>query len=142
MRKKLIMLTAMMLVIFSMATVANAAIFSSKYISYYYANAKAHTGGLIVVAIDINATDTMNKVGAQTIIMQEKSPGSSNWNSIDTLTSDDYSNMMATNSYQHAADIYYYGATPGYQYRAKVYFYAEKGGYDTGEYITPSVTAR
>ncbi len=142
MRKKILIMTCMVLILFSTATIANATIKASEYIISCYANAKAHSGGLIVVSIDINATSEMNTVGVQTIIMQERASSSSSWKSVDTITSDDCDNMLITNSHQHATDIYYYGATPGYQYRAKVYFYAEKGGYDTKEYITPGVTAR
>ncbi len=141
MRKKMIMLAAMALVIFSLAAVANATIFSSKYIYDCYANCKAISGG-ITISIDITATDTMSVLGAQTIIVQERASSSSSWTSIDTLSSDDYDNMLITNSRKHNANINYYGTTPGYQYRAKVYFYAEKGGYDTHEFITAGVTAK
>ena len=67
MRKKMIMLAAMTLVIFSLAAVANAAIFSSEYISSCYANCNAISGG-ITISINIRATDTMSVLGAQTII--------------------------------------------------------------------------
>lgn len=135
MRKK-VFIGLLLMVFFSITTIANAAITSSEYISNCYAQIATYPGGRVTVSFDIRATDTMDVLGAQTIIIQEKAPGSSRWNAVATLSSDDYSNMLGYNRRSYASDVSYYGGQSGYAYRAKVYFYAEKGGYDTAEFIT------
>ena len=134
MRKKLF-IGLLLMVFFSMTVIANAYVRSSEYISDCYAKIATYSGGRVTVSFNISGTDTMDVLGAQTIIIQEKAPGSSRWTSVATLSSDDYSNMLAYNRRFHSADVSYYGGRSGYSYRAKVYFYAEKGGYDTAEYI-------
>ena len=134
MRKK-VFIGLLLMVFFSITTIANAAITSSEYISNCYAQIATYSGGRVTVSFDIRATDTMDVLGARTIIIQEKAPGSRNWSSVATLSSDDYSNMLAYNRRSHNSDVSYYGGQSGYSYRAKVYFYAEKGGYDTKEFI-------
>ncbi len=134
MRKKFF-IGLMLMAFFSIAGIANAAITSSEYISDCYAKVATYPGGRVTVSFDITATSTMDILGVQTIIIQEKAPGSSRWSSVATLSSDDYSNMLAYNRRFHSADVSYYGGRSGYSYRAKVYFYAEKGGYDTKEFI-------
>lgn len=135
MRKKLIALLMMFTVIFSMTAVANAALFSSEYISNCYAAAEVSSNGRVTVSYDIRATGVMNVLGAKTIIIQEQAPGSSSWTSVATLSCDDYPNMLGYNRRYYDSDVYYSGKS-GYSYRAKVYFYAEKGGYDIREFIT------
>ena len=134
MRKKLF-IGLLLMVFFSMTVIANAYVRSSEYISDCYAKIATYSGGRVTVSFNISGTDTMDVLGAQTIIIQDKAPGSSRWTSVATLSSDDYSNMLAYNRRFHSADVSYYGGRSGYSYRAKVYFYAEKGGYDTAEYI-------
>lgn len=136
MRKRLIALIMMFVVIFSMSTVANATFFASEYINSCYAYTDVSSNGRVRVSFDINATGVMDVLGVQTIIIQEQAPGSNRWSSIATLSSDDYSSMLAYNKKDYASEVSYYGGKSGYSYRAKVYFYAEKGGYDTKEFIT------
>lgn len=136
MKKRLITMLIMFTIIFSMSAVANAAIFSSEYISDVYAYTSVNSNGRVNVSFDIRATGTMDVLGAQTIIIQEQAPSSTRWTSIATLSSDDYSNMLKNNVSHYGSEVSYYGAKSGYSYRAKVYFYAEKGGYDTKEFIT------
>lgn len=136
MQKRLITMLIMFTIIFSMSAVANAAIFSSEYISDVYAYTSVNSNGRVNVSFDIRATGTMDVLGAQTIIIQEQAPSSTRWTSIATLSSDDYSNMLKNNVSHYGSEVSYYGGKSGYSYRAKVYFYAEKGGYDTKEFIT------
>ncbi len=134
MRKKLF-IGLLLMAFFSIAAIANAAITSSEYISDCYAQIATYSGGRVTVSFSITATSTMDILGVQTIIIQEKAPGSSRWTSVATLSSDDYSNMLGYNRSFYDSNVSYYGGRSGYSYRAKVYFYAEKGGYDTAEYI-------
>ena len=134
MRKRLF-IGLLLMAFFSMAAVANASVRSSEYISDCYAEIATYSGGRVTVSFDITATRTMDVLGVQTIIIQEQAPGSRNWSSVATLSSDDYPNMLGYNRSGYASSVSYYGGKSGYSYRAKVYFYAEKGGYDTEEFI-------
>lgn len=133
--KKKIFIGLLLMMFFSMVAIANAAITASEYISDCYAKVATYPGGRVTVSFDITATSTMDILGVQTIIIQEKAPGSRNWSSVATLSSDDYSNMLGYNRSFYDSNVSYYGGQSGYSYRAKVYFYAEKGGYDTKEFI-------
>ena len=135
MKKKIVVTVLFLVAFFSMAAVANAAVLSSQYIDSCDAQVERF-GNEIKVAFNIRGLNIMNVIGAQTIIIQEKAPGSTRWTSIETMTSYDYPNMLSCNTRQYNSSISYYGAKSGYSYRAKVYFYAEKGGYDTVEFIT------
>lgn len=134
MRRKLFF-GLLLMAFFSIAAIANAAITASEYISDCYAQIATYSGGRVTVSFSITATSTMDILGVQTIIIQEKAPGSSRWTSVATLSSDDYSNMLGYNRSFYDSNVSYYGGRSGYSYRAKVYFYAEKGGYDTKEFI-------
>lgn len=133
--KKKIFIGLLLMMFFSITAITNAAITSSEYISNCYAQIATYSGGRVTVSFNIRATGTMDVLGAQTIIIQEKAPGSRNWSSVATLSSDDYPNMLGYNKSDHDSYVSYYGGQSGYAYRAKVYFYAEKGGYDTKEFI-------
>ena len=138
MRKKSFILALILLAMFFTTSIANAVIMSSQYINSYGA-AAGRSGNKITVTFDITGKTTMDVIGAKTIIIQEKASGSSSWNAVATLTSDNYSNMLGYNKRDQMSSVYYYGAKEDCSYRAKVYFYAEKGGYDTREYITDPV---
>lgn len=134
--KKKIFIGLLLAAFFSMAAIANASIYASEYISNCFARTAVYDNGRVTVSFYITATRTMDVLGAQTIIIQEKAPSASSWTSVATLSSNDYSNMLGYNRGSYDSSVSYYGGKSGYQYRAKVYFYAEKGGYDTAEFIT------
>jgi len=138
MRKKIILVSVLLMTFLGIASIANASITASEYISDYMADTAVSSSGKITVTFDINGTKTLDVIGVQTIIIQEKASSSSTWRTFATLSSDDYPNMLRYNSTGNTGTVNYYGAKSGYYYRAKVYFYAEKGGYDTAEYITPA----
>ncbi len=135
MRKNIALMALILVCIFSMATVANAAVFSSKYIQEVLADTTVDSQGTVNVAFKIVGTTIMDVIGVKTIIVQEQAPGSSQWTAVATYNAANYSNMLRNDSSAHTSSISYSGAKSGYSYRAKVYFYAEKGGYDTVEYI-------
>jgi len=136
MRKKFMLVAILSIICFGMTSIANASVTASEYISDYMAAINVSSSGKITVTFDINGTKTLDVVGVQTIIIQEKAPSSSTWRTFATLSSDDYPNMLSYNTNGNIGTVNYYGARSDCYYRAKVYFYAEKGGYDTAEYIT------
>ena len=138
MKKKIALISLILILVFSLTTVANASMYSIAYISDCAAQ-MARSSGRVTVTFDIKGKDTMDVVGAQTIIFQEKAPGSTQWTAVATMTSDDYPSMLSYNTRHHISTLSYSSAKSGYSYRAKIYFYAEKGGYDTKEYITSAV---
>ncbi len=134
--RKNIALTALLLVfIFSISAVANAAVLSSEYIREVLADTTVDSQGTVNVSFRIYGTNKMDVLGAKTIIVQEQAPGSSQWTAVATYSAENNSNMLKYNTSMHSSSISYSGAKSGYSYRAKVYFYAEKGGYETLEYI-------
>lgn len=138
MKKKIALISLILILVFSLTTVANAAMYSSAYISDCAAQAQ-RSSGKVTLTFDIVGKEVMDVIGAQTIIFQEKAPGSTQWTAVATMTSDNYPSMLSYNTRQHISSVYYSSAKSGYSYRAKIYFYAEKGGYDTKEYITSAV---
>lgn len=133
--KKKIVIGLLLMALFSIPAITNAAVTASEYIYDCYAQVATYANGRVTVSFNIRATGTMDVLGAQTIVIQEKAAGSNSWTAVATLSSDDYPNMLTYNKASHATDVSYYGGQSGCSYRAKVYFYAEKGGYDTAEYI-------
>lgn len=135
MRKKIILTALLLMFIFSISAVANAAVLSSEYIREARANTTVNSQGTVNVSFRIYGTNKMDVLGAKTIIVQEQAPGSSQWTAVATYSAENNSNMLKYNTSMHSSSISYSGAKSGYSYRAKVYFYAEKGGYETLEYI-------
>lgn len=135
MKKKIALILLTLLVLFNIATVANAAIYASEYINDYFAQIK-RSGNKITVAFDISCKDTMDQIGAQTILIQERQADSTSWTTVATYSYTNYPDMLGQDDDYYRSSVYYYGAKDDCRYRAKVYYYAEKGGYDTAEYVT------
>lgn len=135
MRKNIALTALVLMFIFSISAVANAAVLSSEYIQEVLADTTVDSQGTVNVSFRIYGTNKMDVLGAKTIIVQEQAPGSSQWTAVATYSAENNSNMLKYNTSMHSSSISYSGAKSGYSYRAKVYFYAEKGGYDTVEYI-------
>ncbi len=142
MRKNIALTALVLMFIFSISAVANAAVLSSEYIQEVLADTTVDSQGTVNVSFRIYGTNKMDVLGAKTIIVQEQAPGSSQWTAVATYSAENNSNMLKYNTSMHSSSISYSGAKSGYSYRAKVYFYAEKGGYDTAEYLTQSVVAK
>lgn len=137
MRKKLALFVIMLISIFGTAAIANASIMASEYISVYYGDVIDCGNGKIGVNYSITGHGIMDKIGAKTVILQERDDPFDSWRTIETFTATDDPNMLAKNEAGHNYTVYYYGGdSEEYDYRAKIYFYSEKGGYDTREYIT------
>ena len=73
--RKNIALTALLLVfIFSISAVANAAVLSSEYIQEARAYTTVNSQGTVNVSFRIIGTNIMDVLGAKTIIVQEQAP--------------------------------------------------------------------
>lgn len=142
MKKKIIVSGLLLVMLFCIASVANASIMTSDYINDYYAKVNAYSGGTLDISFSVQAPNTMDKLGAKTIILQERVTGSTTWNAVKTYSYTNYSGMLKSRALSHDYVVSYYDAVPGNSYRAKVYFYAEKGGCDTIEFITDAVKAK
>ena len=142
MKKKVIVSVLLLIMLFCVTSVANASIMVSDYISDWRAGVYARSGGILDISFEVQAPNTMDKIGAKTIILQERVTGSTTWNAVKTYSYTNYSGMLKNRALRHDYVVSYYDAVPGNSYRAKVYFYAEKGGSDTIEYITGIVKAQ
>mgnify|MGYP001074926075 CR=1 FL=1 len=82
-----IALTALVLMfIFSISAVANAAVLSSEYIQEARAYTTVNSQGTVNVSFRIYGTNKMDVLGAKTIIVQEQAPGSSQWTAVATYS--------------------------------------------------------
>lgn len=148
MTKKLFATVLMMLTFFGITTVANAnvwdfmGVYSDDYISLATATISQDTSSNININFTITGKNTMNKIGAKTIVLQKKTASANTWATAKTFSYEDYSNMLASNKLKYSTTVKYSSVESGYQYRAKVYFYAENGGYATEEVITNIITAK
>ena len=142
MKKKVIVSVLLLIMLFCVTSVANASIMVSDYISDWRAGVYARSGGILDISFEVQAPNTMDKLGAKTIILQERVTGSTTWNAVKTYSYTNYSGMLKSRALSHDYVVSYYDAVPGNSYRAKVYFYAEKGGCDTIEFITDAVKAK
>lgn len=143
MKKKFIVSGLLLIMLFCVTSLANAAVIRmSDYINDHYAKVNAYSGGTLDISFSVQAPNTMDKIGAKTIILQERVTGSTTWNAVKTYSYTNYSGMLKSRALSHDYVVSYYDAVPGNSYRAKVYFYAEKGGSDTIEYITGIVKAQ
>ena len=103
---------------------------ASEYLDGYGIGINAKGGGKMSVTFIVYGTRTMDKLGAQKIVVEEWDGKS--WGSPMTYTAEKNSNFYATEAAEHTASVSFYGI-PGLQYRATLTAYAEKdGGSDTG----------
>lgn len=142
MKKRVTVAVFLMLLLFSIASVANAAVRASDYFYEWSAKVDSNSTGTVNISFAVRSLSNMDKIGAKTIILQEKAAGSSTWNAVKTYNYTNYSGMLKSGALRHDYTVSYYNAVSGNNYRAKVYFYAEKGGSDTIEYITDIVKAK
>lgn len=104
--------------------------YASEYLDGYAIGVNAKGGGRMSITFIVYGTDTMDKIGAQKIVVEEWDGKS--WEEIITYTVEENSKFYATKAAEHTASVSFYGL-PGLQYRATLTAYAEKnGGSDTG----------
>ena len=113
---------------------------SSAYLSGYCISVTAENGGKIIVNVDVDATHTMDEVGATSITIWRSSDGE-NFTSVKTYNSDDYPELLGSGLHFNEDVITYYG-TPGYYYCASGYCYAgDSRGSDSRYYMSSDVLA-
>jgi hypothetical protein len=116
---------------------------SSYYLDAYSAWLIAGSNGKIDIAVDVQATDDMDEVGAKRIQLMESSDGGATWDTVRIYVQSLYPNMYTTNNYYYLKIPVSYAGTVGYQYRAYVTVYAsDSTGSDSRIYKTSVVTAK
>ena len=142
MKKRFFSLLFVMLLLFSLSTAAYAVdARASDYFSATSVRAYAKSGGKILFEVDINATHTMQEVGASEIYVYEQQDDGS-WDNVYTFTMDDHPYLIETNSIGACVDATYQG-TVGKKYFATVACYAkDSSGYEVLMFDTPEVTAK
>lgn len=133
------MLLALAIVI-SMPVFANAAATASDYFSYTRVEAYSQGGGWILIEIDAEATDTMQRLGASEVyIFEQQSDG--HYDCIYTFHWGDYPYMMEANTHCAYIDVEYKG-TVGVRYYAMAGCYAKNAnGNETLYSISNTVVA-
>ena len=142
MKKRFLPLLCAMLLLFSLSTAAYAVeARASDYFGYTSVRAYAKSGGKILFEVDIDATHTMQEVGASEIYVYEQQDNGS-WDNVYTFTMDEHAYLIETNSMSACVDATYQG-TVGKNYYAAVACYAkDSNGYECLYDDTPVVTAK
>ena len=142
MKKRFLSLLFALLLLFGLSTAAYAVdARASDYFGYTSVRAYAKSGGKILFEIDIDATHTMQEVGASEIYVYEQQDDGS-WDNVYTFTMDEHSYLIETNSMSACVDATYQG-TVGKNYYAAVACYAkDSNGYECLYDDTPVVTAK
>lgn len=142
MKKRLLSLLFAMLLLVSLSTAAYAVnARASDYFGATSVRAYAKSGGKILFEVDINATHTMQEVGASEIYVYEQQDDGS-WDNVYTFTMDEHAYLIETNSMSACVDATYQG-TVGKNYFATVACYAkDSNGYECLYFDTPDVTAK
>lgn len=144
MKKRLLSLLCAVMLLVSLSVVACAAEIGTRASAYFGATdvrAYAESGGKVLFEIDIDATHTMQEVGASSVYVYEQQSDSS-WDNVYTFTMESHPELIWTNSSCAYVDAVYNG-TVGKKYYAVVACYARDA--DGAEWIydeTPVVTAK
>lgn len=83
------------------------------------------------VCFSVTAVGTMAELGVNYIDIERSADGV-NWTVVKTYDSDDYSNLVATDTFYHSGNVTYTGMVNGYQYRAYVELYAKNSSGSRG----------
>ena len=142
MKKRFLSLLFALLLLFGLSTASYAAnARASDYFSFTDVRAYAKSGGRILFEVDINATHTMQEVGASEIYVYEQQDDGS-WDNVYTFNMDDHPYLIETNSIGACVDATYQG-TVGKNYFATVACYArDSEGYECLYGDTTVVTAK
>lgn len=122
---------AMMMLSASLCAVAAApAPHASLYLDGYGVGVRAKGNCKMAVTYVVFGTDIMDKLGAQTILVEEWD--GTEWVKTGTYSATKNTSFIASDVSEHAGTVYFYGL-PGINYRATLTAYAElDGGSDTG----------
>ena len=144
MKKRLLSLLFALLMLVSLSTAVYASNGSARASAYFGATdvrAYAKSGGRILFEVDINATHTMQEVGASEIYVYEQQDDGS-WDNVYTFNMDDHPYLIETNSIGACVDATYQG-TVGKNYFASVSCYAkDSSGTEKIMFDTSVVTAK
>ena len=142
MKKRFLSLLFALLLLFGLSTAAYAVdARASDYFGYTSVRAYAKSGGKILFEVDIDATHTMQEVGASEIYVYEQQDDGS-WDEVYIFTMEDHPYLIETNSIGACVDATYQG-TVGKNYYAVVACYAkDNSGYERIYDETPVVTAK
>lgn len=109
---------------------------SSAYLDGYGAAVTPQSGGKMAITVDVSGRGYMDEIGATKIYVYESTDGK-NFTRVGTYKSDDYPEMLKTNTTTYYDTPIKYPGEVGYYYYADVYCYAAKGsGSDTKLYST------
>lgn len=137
--KKFIQIICLLVVISILVAIPAYATEQSERASHYFAAYRAYCNAAssttIEVSFNVIGAGIMDEIGASEILVQ-RSSNRTNWTTVKTFSSSNYSNMIATNRGTHGATLSC-SVESGYYYRAYVTFYASNSsGYGEKYYYT------
>ena len=142
MKKRFLSLLFAALLLISLSTVVYAVdARASAYFGATSVRAYAKSGGKILFEIDVEATHTMQELGASEVYVYEEQDDGS-WDNVYTFTMDEHSYLIETNTAGAYVDATYQG-TVGNKYFATVACYArDSSGAEVLMFDTLEVTAK
>lgn len=106
---------------------------ASYFFGSYSSNIEEVTSTKFNVHFRVTAVKGMDELGVSKIYVQRSADGT-NWETMQTYSKEDYSNLICLNTGTHSGYVTYSNRSSGYRYRARVDYYA-KLGTDTATYI-------
>ena len=114
--------------------------YASEYLDGYAIGVNAKGGGKMSVSFIVYGVRTMDKIGAQKIVVEEWD--GEEWVNPITYSAEGNPHFYMTNASEYTASVTFYGL-PGVPYRATLTAYAERnGGSDTGTVTSNPETCR
>ena len=140
-KKTSISLFLIICVLVSMVTTVNAvAERASEYLAAYSISVYSTRNDHMSVDVIVHGVDDMNKIGVQTLTIEEKNSSSGSWHYYDTLYGYDNPDEFYDYGVHLFANTFYFNGTPGHSYRVIAPVYAGNSqGSDTGK-ITSSAS--
>lgn len=139
-KKKAISLFLIICILVSTVTTVDAVANASEYLAAYSIALSAKGNDKMSVNVIVHGVDDMNKIGVQTLKIEEKYSTSGSWHYYDTLYGRDDPDEFYDYGIHLFSNTFYFNGTPGYYYRVIATVYAGNSqGYDTGE-ITSSAS--
>ena len=122
-------LLAVMLLSSTCLAAANTSNRASKFFSSTEVWCMAMGNGKITVHYDIDATETMNKLGVLYVTIYEQKANSTSWREVKTYDWNNASGLTVSNAYTVYDSVWYQGVA-GAKYYAEVGCYAKLGNQD------------
>lgn len=143
MKKRLISLTLVVCILFSLAGLANAGILASSQLERYGIALTAKGNSDMAISIFVDGVTEMEKIGVNEVFIEERNTATSGWHEFDTYYGmDDKDLYYDFDSYDYIRTLHFDG-TPGKYYRVTIIAFGKNSaGMDTGTVTSSTVLCK